>query len=210
MHFTSVILFLAASMAVGEAPAPTPQKVTVLVTYHSGGGHTAALAQAVAEGARSVDGTLVTLKPVSQVTCQELTATQGLIVGSPVYWSNMSGEVKSFFDRWTTECKFLPPDFPMKDKVGGAFVTGGEVSSGTEITLMTIVAALLGNRRIVVSDGQALGATATTGEGGLPLVNGVASADFDNSVTINASLAQTVFEVRQARVSRAGQHQSGR
>jgi hypothetical protein len=37
------------------------------------------------------------------------------------------------------------------------------------VALLTIVAAMLGNRMIVVSEGQALGATATTGEGKLPL-----------------------------------------
>lgn len=163
-----VLLLALSSFAVQAPQGPSPQ-TSILVVYHSSGGHTAALAAAVADGARKTAGVNVTIKPVGQVTCAELAATDALIVGSPVYWSNMSGEVKSFFDRWTTECKMLPPAFPMKDKVGAAFATGGEVSSGKEIALMTMVAAMLGNRMIVVSDGQALGATATTGEGGLPL-----------------------------------------
>jgi NAD(P)H dehydrogenase (quinone) len=108
-------------------------------------------------------------KTVSEVNCAELLAADALIVGSPVYWSNMAGEVKSFFDRWTTECKVLPPDFQMRDKVGAAFVTAGDVSSGKEVTLLTILAAMIGNRMIVLSEGQALGATATTGDGKLPL-----------------------------------------
>jgi NAD(P)H dehydrogenase (quinone) len=127
------------------------------------------LAKAVAEGARKIQQAEVTLKTVGEVKCAELLATDALVVGSPVYWSNMAGEVKSFFDRWSTECKVLPPAFPMKDKIGAAFVTSGNVSSGKEITLMTIIAAMLGNRMIVVSEGQALGATATTGEGKSPL-----------------------------------------
>jgi NAD(P)H dehydrogenase (quinone) len=145
------------------------EKVKILVVYHSRGGHTAALAKAVAEGAKKNQHAEVTVKTVAEVKCAELLATDALVVGSPVYWSNMAGEVKSFFDRWSTECKVLPPAFPMKDKVGAAFVTGGEVSSGKEVALLTIVAAMLGNRMIVVSEGQALGATATTGEGKLPL-----------------------------------------
>lgn len=163
------VLPLALLLLTTQAGSVASQQTTVLVVYHSGGGHTAALASAVAEGARKTAGTDVTITTVGQVTCAQLLATDALIVGSPVYWSNMSGEVKAFFDRWTTECKVLPPAFPMKDKVGAAFATGGEVSSGKEIALMTMVAAMLGNRMIVVSDGQALGATATTGEGGLPL-----------------------------------------
>jgi NAD(P)H dehydrogenase (quinone) len=144
-------------------------KVKILIVYHSRGGHTSAMAQAVAEGAKKIPQSDVTLKSVADVKCPELLATDALVVGSPVYWSNMAGEVKSFFDRWSTECNVLPPAFPMKDKVGAAFVSGGEVSSGKEIALMTIVAAMLGNRMIVVSEGQALGATATTGEGKSPI-----------------------------------------
>jgi NAD(P)H dehydrogenase (quinone) len=145
------------------------EKVKILVVYHSRGGHTAALAKAVVEGAKKNQLAEVTVKTVAEVKCAELLATDALVVGSPVYWSNMAGEVKSFFDRWSTECKVLPPAFPMKDKIGAAFVTGGEVSSGKEVALVTIVAAMLGNRMIVVSEGQALGATATTGDGKSPL-----------------------------------------
>ncbi len=156
-------------IVVKSQTGPSPETVKVLVVYHSRTGHTAALARAVAEGAKQVPQAAVTVKTVAELRCTELLATDALIVGSPVYWSNMAGEVKSFFDRWTTECQVLPPAFPMRDKIGAAFVTGGEVSSGKEVTLLTILAALLGNRMIVVSEGQALGATATTGEGKLPL-----------------------------------------
>lgn len=151
-----------------QTAAPVPTPVKLLIAYHSKGGHTAALAKAVEEGARAA-GAEVTLRGVAEVRCAELLAADALVVGSPVYWSNMAGEVKGFFDRWTTECGVLPPAFPMQDKVGAAFVTGGEVSSGKEIALMTMLAAMLSNRMVVVSEGQALGATATTGEGKLPL-----------------------------------------
>lgn len=170
-----VMLGLAALLAgglisVARAQAnPQTEKVKILIVYHSRGGHTAEMARAVAEGAKKTPQAEISLKTVGEVKCAELLATDALIVGSPVYWSNMAGEVKSFFDRWSTDCQVLPPAFPMRDKLGGAFVTGGETSSGKEIALMTIVAAMLGNRMIVVSEGQALGATATTGEGKSPV-----------------------------------------
>ncbi len=160
---------------VRPAPPASPQarqagdSVRILIAYYSHTGHTEALAKAVAEGARKVKGAVVTIKAVSEVKCPELLGTDALVVGSPVYWSNMAAEVKSFFDRWTTECGVLPPAFPMKDKVGAAFVTAGDVASGKEVTLMSILAAMLGNRMIVLSEGQALGAAATTGEGKAPL-----------------------------------------
>ena len=190
-----MVTLLALSLLALTPQTATAQAPSVLIVYHSGSGQTAALATAVAEGARKTSGATVTVKPVGQVTCMELLATDALIVGSPVYWSNMAGEVKSFFDRWTTECKVLPPTFQMKDKVGAAFVTGGEVSSGKEIALMTIVAAMLGNRMIVVSDGQALGATATTGEGGQPL--GVKA--LDEGRRLGARVAELANTLKKAR-----------
>lgn len=157
-------------VTVGQTQAQA-EKSRILVAYYSKTGHTAAMAKAVAEGSKKIPTADVTVKTVSEIKCADLFAADALVVGSPVYWSNMAGEVKIFFDRWSNECHVLPPDFQMKDKVGAAFVTAGEVSSGKETTLLSIVAAMLGNRMIVISEGQALGATATTGEGKTPLNN---------------------------------------
>ncbi len=140
--------------------------VKILVTYHSLSGNTERMAEAVVEGARSVPSTTVVLKRVSLVTAEDLFSSDAVIVGSPVYWSNMSGEVKTFFDNW--QFKFgVFPEFKMKNKVGAAFATGGQVSSGKEVTMLTILAAMLGNQMIVVSGGGAFGASATT-EGDSP------------------------------------------
>ncbi|MDH5348939.1 MAG: NAD(P)H-dependent oxidoreductase, partial [Nitrospira sp.] len=140
--------------------------IKILVTYHSLSGNTERMADAVVAGARSVSGTQVIRKRVGHVTADDLFSADAVIVGSPVYWSNMSGEVKTFFDNW--QFKFgVFPEYKMKDKVGAAFATGGQVSSGKEVTMLTILAAMLENRMIVVSDGGALGASATT-EGDSP------------------------------------------
>jgi NAD(P)H dehydrogenase (quinone) len=185
------------SAATGQpAPGPVePGPVRILITYSSRTGHTAALAKAVEEGALRHVGTLVTLKPVAEVSCAELKVADALVVGSPVYWSNMSAEVKAFFDRFTTECGFLPPAFPMRDKVGAAFVTGGEVSSGKEVALLTILAAMLGNRMIVVSEGQALGATATTGDGKAPL----APEALDEGRRLGARVVAVALDLKRGR-----------
>ncbi len=119
------------------------------------------MAEAVVAGAKSVSGTQIVLKRVGQVTAADLFSSDAIVVGSPVYWSNMSGEVKAFFDNW--QFKFgVFPEFKMKNKVGAAFTTGGQISSGKEITMLTILAAMLGNQMIVVSGGGAFGASATT------------------------------------------------
>jgi NAD(P)H dehydrogenase (quinone) len=146
--------------------ADEPLPFAVLVTYHSRTGNTEKMARAVVDGAKSVPGARVVLKRVGDVTGDDLFASDALIVGSPVYWSNMSGEVKTFFDNW--QFKFgVFPEFKMRNKVGAAFATGGQVSSGKEVTMLTILAAMLGNQMIVVSGGGAFGASATT-EGDSP------------------------------------------
>ena len=173
-------LVLLCAWAFALLPAPSlaadpPESVAVLVTYHSLSGNTEKMARAVAEGAKAVPGTRVTLKRVGEVTGNDLFASDALIVGSPVYWSNMSGEVKTFFDNW--QFKFgVFPEFKMRNKVGAAFATGGQVSGGKELTMLTILAAMLGNQMIVVSGGGAFGASATT-EGDSPGIDDKELAD---------------------------------
>lgn len=135
--------------------------INVLVAYHSLSGHTERMAEAVAEGARSVPQTQVVLKRVGKVTAEELFAADAIVLGSPVYWSNMAGEVKAFIDDW--QFKFgVFPEFKLRNKVGAAFATGGQISSGKELTMLSILAAMLGNQMIIVSGGGAFGASATT------------------------------------------------
>jgi NAD(P)H dehydrogenase (quinone) len=109
------------------------------------------------------------------VTADDLFSADAVVVGSPVYWSNMSGEVKTFIDNW--QFKFgVFPEFKLKNKIGAAFATGGQVSSGKEVTMLTILAAMLGNQMIVVSGGGAFGASATT-EGDSPGIDNKELAD---------------------------------
>ena len=171
------VVSLAAVFLLGGSPtqAADPQPVTVLVVYHSDSGKTEKMAHGVAEGAKAVSGTSVVLKQVSEVAADDLLSSDAVIVGSPVYFGNMSGEVKTFFDNW--QFKFgVFPEFKMKNKIGAAFATGGQVSSGKEVTMLTILAAMLGNQMIVVSGGGAFGASATT-EGDSPGIDNKELAD---------------------------------
>ena len=173
--FLSVLLLtLVAGSTETFADEPAPL-VKVLVTYHSLSGNTERMAEAVVDGVKSVSGTQALLKRVGKVTADDLFSADAVVVGSPVYWSNMSGEVKTFFDNW--QFKFgVFPDFKMKNKIGAAFATGGQVSSGKEVTMLTILAAMLGNQMIVVSGGGAFGASATT-EGDSPGIDNKELAD---------------------------------
>jgi NAD(P)H dehydrogenase (quinone) len=138
--------------------------VIVLVTYHSATGNTEKMAQGVAEGAKAVSGTTVVLKRVGDVTSNDLVSSDAVIVGSPVYFANMSGEVKTFLDDWGLQPKFdLFRERKMRNKVGGAFATGAAISNGKEVTMLTIHAAMLINQMVIVSGGGGFGASATTG-----------------------------------------------
>lgn len=148
----------------GLSRAAEPEAVRpirVLVAYHSLSGNTEKMAHAVAEGAKGMPETQVMIKRVGQVTAEELFSADAIVIGSPVYWSNMAGEVKTFIDNW--QFKFgVFPEFKLRNKVGAAFATGGQISSGKELTMLSILAAMLGNQMIVVSGGGAFGASATT------------------------------------------------
>ncbi|MDH3769390.1 MAG: flavodoxin family protein [Nitrospirota bacterium] len=164
------LIFLCLGCSQVEAQVQSQQdSIQVLVAYHSLSGNTEIMARSVVAGAQAVPGTRVLLQKVGEVTADLLFSSDALVVGSPVYWSNMSGEVKTFFDRWQFEFGVFP-EFKMRNKVGAAFATGGQVSSGKEVTMLTILAAMLGNQMIVVSDGGAFGASATT-EGDSPGIN---------------------------------------
>jgi Multimeric flavodoxin WrbA len=136
--------------------------VTVLITYHSVSGNTEKMAQGVAEGAKVVPGTNVILKRVGEVVADDLLSADAVIVGSPVYFGSMSGEVKMFFDNWLLKFGVFQ-DRKMRNKVGGAFTSGGAISNGKETTMLAILQAMLVNQMIVVGGGGAFGASATTG-----------------------------------------------
>ena len=174
----------------GSASDP-PATVKVLIAYFSRTGNTAKMAQGVAEGAKAVPHTTVELKPVGQVTAQDLFSADAVVVGSPVYWSNMAGEVKTFFDDW--QLKFgVFPDFKMRNKIGAAFATGGQISSGKEVTLLTILAAMLGNQMIVVGGGGAFGASATT-EGESP---GIDKQEWISATELGRRVAEVTWMLR--------------
>src|SRR5262245_35372195 len=130
---------MVAALNAGPLNAADPQPVTVLVIYHSATGNTERMAQGVAEGAKAVPGTNVVLKRVGEVVANDLSSADAVIVGSPVYFANMSGEVKTFFDNWSLKFDLFK-DRKMRNKVGGAFSTGGSVSAGKEFTILGILA----------------------------------------------------------------------
>jgi NAD(P)H dehydrogenase (quinone) len=77
---------------------------TIAIVYHSGFGHTKALAEAVAKGAESVPNTRVSLIPVADAEAREaeLDGADAVIFGSPTYMGGVSAEFAKFKD-WTSK-----------------------------------------------------------------------------------------------------------
>jgi len=71
----------------------------ILIVYHSQTGKTQKMAEAVAEGAKSIEGVEVILKKAAEATVEDLLTADGLAVGTPENFGYMSGMVKDFFDR---------------------------------------------------------------------------------------------------------------
>jgi NAD(P)H dehydrogenase (quinone) len=157
----ALAISMAVMLVIGYSQAAMAQTVSHLVAYHSATGNTEKMAQGVAEGVKSVAGANVVVKRVGEVTADDLLSSDGVIIGSPVYFGNMSGEVKSFLDSWFKMGLFQ--DRKMRNKVGGTFATGGGFSNGKELTMLTMQAAMVMHQMLVTSGGGGFGASATTG-----------------------------------------------
>jgi NAD(P)H dehydrogenase (quinone) len=73
---------------------------TVAVVYHSGYGHTAKQAEAVARGAASIGGTqslLISVDDIGQYW-EKLETVDAIIFGSPTYMGSASAQFKGFMD----------------------------------------------------------------------------------------------------------------
>jgi len=71
----------------------------ILIVYHSQTGRTRKMAEAVAEGAKSIEGVEVISKKAAEATAEDLLSADGLAIGTPENFGYMSGMIKDFFDR---------------------------------------------------------------------------------------------------------------
>lgn len=122
----------------------------VLVLYHSTYGHLEAMAQAVAEGAASVDGVSVDIKRIPETVPEELARASGykldqaapvaavddlkaydaIIIGGGTRFGTVASQVRAFLDQtgglWFTGA--------LLGKVGGAFTASATQHGGQETT----------------------------------------------------------------------------
>jgi len=107
--------------------------VKILVLYYTRTGNTEALAKAVAEGAKSVEGVSVIVKRVDYATVQDFVSCDAVAFGSPNYFDYMSGLMKDFFDR------ALSFKDMVKGKPAAAFTSGGSSSNSALLSLERMI-----------------------------------------------------------------------
>jgi len=109
----------------------------ILIIYDSSSGNTEKAAILVAEGAKQVMGVQCTVKKVDDVSVDELTKVDGIIIGSPTYYGTMSSKIKRLLD------KSVKHHGKLAGKVGAAFTSSGGTASGAETTILSILQGLL-------------------------------------------------------------------
>jgi NAD(P)H dehydrogenase (quinone) len=187
------LLILAAVAAFAQQPP-----ARILVAYHSQKGNTEKLARAVEKGAASVSGVTVTLKKTAEVKNEEILQADGIVLGSPVHWSNMSAEAKRFLDQVgavLSKSKTIG-----EGKTAGAFCSGGSVAMGKDLTRMSVLAAFLTMRFAVIGGVDAegygtLGPEATTGAAD----PGISDKELEDARQFGERFARFTVKVRGSR-----------
>lgn len=138
----------------------------VLVLYYSSWGHVSTMAQAVADGARSVAGTEVTVKRVPELvpeaarqsahykdesdvpvaTVDELASYDAIIFGTPTRFGNMASQMKNFLD----QTGGLWMKGSLVGKVGSVFTATGTQHGGQESTILSTHIVLLHQGMVIV------------------------------------------------------------
>ncbi len=111
--------------------------IKVAIVYHSGFGHTKLQAQAVAEGAESIDGVSVLMLTAAEA-CEridELDNAHAIVFGSPTYMGNIAAEMQKFIEeaakKWFVQA--------WKDKIAGAFTNSSNFSGDKLNTMMGLL-----------------------------------------------------------------------
>ena len=137
----------------------------VLVLYHSTYGHVEAMAEAVAEGARSVEGVLVDIKRVPELVPEELAKSSGykldqaapiakvedladydaVIVGAGTRYGTAASQMRNFLDQ--TGGVWMKGG--LVGKVGSAFTSTATQHGGQETTLIGLIQTLLHHGMVI-------------------------------------------------------------
>jgi len=176
------------------APAQQ-QPVRVLVAYHSQTGNTEKLAAAIGKGASQVKGVEAAVRKVADVKDTEILQADGILLGTPVQWSNLAVPAKQFLDRvgdvlWKAKTNG-------DGKTAGAFCTGGGVALGKDVARLSIISAFLTMRFVIVGGVDdagfgTMGTEATTG----PADPGISEKELAEARRFGERFAQVTVKLR--------------
>ncbi len=121
------------------------EPVRILIAVHSQTGHTRALAEAIRAGA-AIEGVEVAIRNAEEVKAEDVRAAAGILIGTPVHWQTPSAETKHLLDRMG---EWLGKEFG-EGKTAGVFCTSGSPSNGADLTRLSVIAALLSQRFVVI------------------------------------------------------------
>src|SRR6266700_2438460 len=108
----------------------------IVIVYHSGYGHTAVQAEAVARGARGIAGAAVQLVKVEDADQHwpDLADADAIIFGTPTYMGSASAAVRTFMDTsskpWAAQA--------WKDKIAAGFTNSASQSGDKLSTLQQL------------------------------------------------------------------------
>jgi NAD(P)H dehydrogenase (quinone) len=127
----------------------------IAILYHSGYGHTKALAEAVAAGAGRVAGAEAVLIPASEAESREaeLDAADAIVFGSPTYMGNVSAEFAKFGEwsskRWANRA--------WQNKLAAGFTNSASWSGDKQNTLVQLMTLAMQHGMVWVGLGLAPG-----------------------------------------------------
>ncbi len=119
----------------------------ILIVYDSKGGNTEKMAQAISEGAEKA-GAQVLVKRAEQTQMADLQNADGIIMGSPTYFGQMSAKLKHLVD------ESVAVHTKLAGKVGAAFTNSGGTATGAETTLLSIIQSMLVHGMIVQGNAE--------------------------------------------------------
>ncbi|MCY0854960.1 flavodoxin family protein [Cupriavidus sp. D39] len=110
----------------------------VAVLYHSGYGHTVKVAQAVAQGAASVNGVAVDLVKAEEahLDWSLLDNADAIIMGAPTYMGSLSAPFKAFMDA-TSHLQYVEKRWA--NKIAAGFTNGASRGGDKQNSLVQLV-----------------------------------------------------------------------
>ncbi|MNH80665.1 p-benzoquinone reductase [compost metagenome] len=119
--------------------------MNIYIVYDSEGGHTKALAQAIADGAARVGGAVVHLRSVEEADVYALADMDAIIWGSPGHFGTISSGLK----QWIDKLGYLWAEGKLINKIGAVFCTTATEHGGLEATLLNLITPMLHQGMII-------------------------------------------------------------